>query len=65
MTKQQIRVSLAESIIKGQKRSEHPDTIISMSDALGIVDALVASDDAPEWGMIKVGRETFHRVVAG
>lgn len=63
LKREAIRTELARIIIKAQTRSEHPDTVISEAQALAIVDALVLSDDAPEWDMIKAGRETMHTVV--
>jgi hypothetical protein len=63
VTAAQIRAQVAEIIVRAQTRSAHPDRLIAMPEALRIVDALVASDDAPEWDAVKAGVPQMRAVV--
>lgn len=62
MRRADIIEQLVQIVVKGSARGNGPAVTRSM--ARRVVDHLIASDTAPEWGAIREGEETMRKVVA-
>jgi hypothetical protein len=60
MTKQQLHAQLVAVVTKGIARGPSAGRDVC---PVKVLDSLIASDDAPEWDAVKVGREQLAVVI--
>jgi hypothetical protein len=65
MTKAALRSHLAVLVQAGAARSPSgAGRVLPLASAFAVVDALAASDSAPEWKYVLAGAEELHQVMA-
>ena len=62
MTKTQLRDQLAQIVVKASARGN--GITVTKPEAFAVVDAIAASDTAPEWDQCRQGRDVLTQVIA-